>query len=289
MGAFKGKKSWNLIHIGKSAILQGLKVLHVSHELSLSEMEERYDMTFGSLVDGKEGPRKWPLDKNNPIGDWTVECTQLENNNLLSVTFSRPTIYNNAAVRKARQRVGALGGSLILKKFPSGTCSMNELENYITYLEKFENFHPDVLINDYVEKMDLGNSDELRHRINDSYLAHKKIADDRNILVVTASQVTRNAIRAPKIRKEHFSEDIQKAGNVDLALAICQTDYEIERDIGKMYVVANRSGAEDVWCQFGMCINMGQFCLWSRPSFQAVVSKEEEGLEEESSQKHMPF
>ena len=279
MGAFKGKKSWALIHFGKTAVLNGLSVLHISHELSKEEMEERYDMAFGSMVDGKEGPGKEPTNAGNYSDDWRVKSTVLEEGVIRREMLTRPTIYNIAAVKNVRRRVAGMRGKLRIKKFPAASCTMEELRAYIHYLENFKGFHPDVIINDYVEKMNLGTDGEIRHRINQAYLIHKRIADEMNVLVITASQVVRAAIRAPKIRKEHFSEDIQKAGNVDMALAVCQTDEDIKMDTGKIYVVANRSGAEDIWCQIGMNINIGQFALWSRPSWQSESNVE--GVEKE--------
>lgn len=269
MGAFKGKKSWSLIHFGKHAVLQGLKVLHITHELSREETEARYDMAFGALVDGKEGPKKHPTDLDDFMKKWEVESSYLEDGAVKYNTIIRPTIYDLNEVQKIRNRVKGFGGKLRIRKFPAGSCTMEDMLGYIHYLEKFKGFHPDVIINDYVEKMNLGTKDELRHRINDVYLAHKRLADELNVLVITASQVIRSAIRSSKIRKEHFAEDIQKAGNVDLALAVCQSEEEISLERGKIYVVANRTGAEDVWCQIGMNINIGQFALWSRPSWMA--------------------
>ena len=280
MGSFKGKKSWSLIHFGKVAVMNGLNVLHISHEISEKEMEERYDMAFGSLVDGQEGPGKEATDVRDHTKDWTVKSTVLEEGVIRREMLVRPTIYNIDVVKKVRKRVAGMRGKLRIKKFPAGTCTMEQLRSYIHYLEKFKGIHPDIILNDYVEKMNLGTDGEIRHRINNAYLGHKRIADELNVLVITASQVIRKAIRAPKIRKEHFSEDIQKAGNVDMALAVCQTDDDIKMDTAKIYVVANRSGAEDVWCQIGMNINVGQFALWSRPSWQSEGDFDEYAKEE---------
>ena len=264
---YKVGKTWGCIHFGTQALLSGCKVLHISHESSMEEIEKRYDMGLGGLV-GTEEPREINFEKvdesGNVVERWANEVD---------------TVYNLGKIQSVRKNVSRFGGELIIQKYPMGTCTINELDRYLDYLETFENFVPDVLINDYVEKMNLGNDGEVRHRINQAYLIHKRIADEMNVLVITASQVIRSAIRAPKIRKEHFSEDIQKAGNVDMALAVCQTDDDIKMDTGKIYVVANRSGAEDIWCQIGMNINIGQFALWSRPSWQSESNVE--GVEKE--------
>src|SRR5690606_13634892 len=84
----------------------------------------------------------------------------------------RPSIFDDAAVAKTRQRVSRLGGRIIIKKYPMGTCSMSELNRYLNYLERYENFIPDLIINDYADLMEEVVSQEAspRQGINQVYI-----------------------------------------------------------------------------------------------------------------------
>jgi len=273
MGAYKGLKSWALMHIGKTALFHGLKVLHISHEMSEREVEERYDQLIsGFMVDGRVGPNKWPVEPNQPDGEWRVLLRLLGNGGVVAPKeLVVPSVLNISTVIANRKRVKKLfGGDLRIKKYPPKTCSMDMLRSYINSLKHFDGFVPDVIINDYVDDMDLTCYDEqLRHQLNEAYLDHKKMADELEALVVTASQVNRKAIEAPVMDKRHFAEDLRKAGNVDLALGICRTAVMKRVDRANLFVVVNRTGAEGVWCQIGTGVQAGQFAIWSISAAEA--------------------
>ena len=249
MGGYKGNKSWALLHAAKTALMGGLKVLFVSHELTEMEVEKRMDMMWGAMVDEEE-PKKVEIrtrDENGRFDDF-IEL--------------RPSVYDVGAVNKVRDVMGRMGGRLIIKKYPINTCTMAELNRYLDHLEQFCDFVPDVVINDYADIMSYTSEfNEKRHGLNDVYLGHKTIADERNILVMTASQVTVEAIKKRRIKMSDFSEDKRKAGNVDLALAICQTDKMEEIGMMSVNVVANRSGLMNVGCTVLYNLEIGQFCL----------------------------
>jgi len=249
MGGYKGNKSWALLHTAKVALVHGLKVLFVTHELTEIEVEMRMDMMWGAMVNEKE-PKEVKIKTRDESGKFDT------------IVDTRPSVYDIDAVSKSRDVMMRFGGRLIIKKYPINTCTMEELNRFLDYLEQFEDFVPDVLINDYADIMSFTSEfDEKRHGLNNLYLGHKTIADERNILVMTASQVTVEAIKKRRIKMSDFSEDKRKAGNVDLALAICQTEKMEELGMMSMNVVANRSGAMNVGCTMLYNLDIGQFCL----------------------------
>ena len=172
------------------------------------------------------------------------------------------SVLDKSAVRKIRGNVARLGGRLIVKKYPMGTCSMDELFRYLDYLEAYENFIPDILINDYADIMKLSEGD-LRHGLNEIYIAHKGLADERSMLVVTVSQVVVKG-RSGKIAGRHLSEDARKWGNIDKGFAINQSEKQHEKGLAEIHVFANRSGYQGSRCIIGQSLDTGQFCLWSK-------------------------
>jgi len=252
-GGFKGKKSFSLVYFGIRALMRGLKVLHVSHELSLEDTEERYDQGLGCLT-------KDPILANDGV---EFEDIDAEGNVLQIKTLHPGCTKDLATVQRVRKTASRFGGDLIVKKYPMGTCTMGELRRYIEYLEMYENFIPDVVINDYPEKMKLPPSEKRNDMINDMYLDCKGLADEKKFLMIIASQVTRDALKRSKLRQGDSAEDIRKIGNVDLAIGISQMGDTGNRMCA--YVMANRHGPQNVGCLFAQNLDLGQFCYQTYP------------------------
>jgi hypothetical protein len=252
LGGYKGKKSWALQHLARTALLWGRKVVYVSHELSREQVERRFDRSFGALVKDPEARDVRVCYRDEKTGEFRTEIQR------------RPSVFDIATVKKVRQKVKRMGGRLIIKKYPIGTCTVDELNRYLNYLERFEEFVPDVLVNDYADIMAYrGRGDNPRHGINDTYLGLKAIADERNCLVVTASQGNREAIRKKKPSQKDVAEDIRKLANVDTMIGVCQTEEMAQQELASLWVVVNRDDIMDVGCNILMNLDIGQFCVSS--------------------------
>ena len=257
MGGYKGKKSWSLLHIAKIAVEQGLNAIYISHELSAEELEERLDMMLTHKASEDkyintivESPIYDPRDKQIYIQPY--KCKHVDENKDL--------------IKKKRKEWASLnGGNFKIKKFPMGKCSVEQMENYLDYLEQYHDFIPDVVITDYLEKMDISKYDkDSRHQIDQGYIKLKGIADERQIVLFTASQVTTEALSKEKIIMQNLAEDKRKAGNVDLLLAVSGTEEQDRAGISRMTVVATRSrGDQGEYCMFSHCIPLGQFAVSS--------------------------
>ncbi len=255
LGGYKGKKSWGCIHLGTQGLINGLKVLHITHELSMEDTEMRYDMSLGGLASSM-------VDK---VQDVTFEDFNAQGETISTSVLQRPTISDIAAVRSVRKTVSRFGGDLIIRKYPMGSCTMEEIVRYLDYLESFEGFIPDLVINDYIEKMKIPANGRERDTINEFYIKTKGIADDRKHLIVTVSQVTRDALRKKKLDQKDFAEDIRKLGNTDMVFAISQTDEQALENRMMWTVLANRHGAMDFSAIFAQNLDAGQFCINSWP------------------------
>lgn len=265
LGGYKGKKSYTLHHIGVRALVRGLNVLHVSHENSQDICERRYDRMVGSLVDEKDRGIAVPVRSFNH----TAEKVEV-------VMVKRPCISDAVERKKARATLHRFGGRLIIKKFPMGSCDMRELERYLDQLEQFESFVPDVLLNDYPDiQKPLDSSKQVRDQLNETYIYHKRLADERNMLVVVPSQATRAAIRAKRITMKDFAEDVRKLANCDWTIAVCQTDVQATSGLGSLYVVAARDGLMDVGCGLVLNLETGHFATDSFPLRAGVLVADE--------------
>lgn len=133
------------------------------------------------------------------------------------------TVESGLSIHHALNRSGIIKPNrLRLKQFPSGEVTMPELETYITNLESYEDFIPDVIITDYADKFRSVRATDYRHTLHDVWEAHKALSQKRNVLVVTASQS--NTARSGKdIKDGDWAEDIRKKNLVDAGISINQS------------------------------------------------------------------
>lgn len=252
LGAPKAGKSWWIAHTGKAAVIRGLNVAHLSFEVSQEEQETRYDMMFSCR--GTKG-----VGESRRIMVWNEERETPEERSI-----KIRSVYDPKAIIAARKRVLRTGGSLRIKKYPQGSCTPAEVERYLNYLEAHEDWTADVILLDYPDLMDLSQyGTELRHQLNGAYIWAKGLADRRNVLVVAVSQVKREAMDKRVVRAKDVAEDVRKAANCDIMLAIGRGPEEMKTGLAGINVLLNRSGHQDSNCTVSMCLDVGQFAISS--------------------------
>jgi len=252
LGGPKAGKSWFLAHCAKTAVSRGLNTLHLTFEVSREEQETRYDMMISCRGTSHIGEKR-------RVMIWNDDTDKPDERNIMI-----RSVFDAKAVIAARRRLLRLGGSLRIKKYPQGGCSPAEVDRYIEYLEAYEDWSPDVVVLDYPDIMDLSQfGAELRHQLNGVYIWAKGLADRRNVLVFAVSQVRREAMARRWVRAADCAEDIRKAANCDIMLAIGRGPEEVAAGIAGLSVLLNRSGHQDVGCTISMCYDVGQFCLSS--------------------------
>jgi len=268
---YKVGKTWGCIQLANQARLLNNNVLMISHEASVEEIEMRLDMMQGSLVSTSS-----PED---------VEFTTYNNRGVITgkhVEF-RDTVHDLEAVKKVRDIANRWKNSIHIKKYPMGTCTIEEIERYMDHLETFHHFIPDMLVNDYVEKMLMSSAYEGRDRINETYMNLKRIADERNILVVTASQVKTKFLESSNISEAGApAEDARKLGNIDLGLFFGMNRSQARRNLMQAYVLVNRSGPAKFGCVVNRNLQVGQLALSCWPiQFDADGNEVDSGRAEE--------
>ena len=250
-GGYKGGKTWALMDIARTGLMHGKKVLFISHEVGQDELELRFDMMFSSRGTSQIGK--------------VIECKYYDKkrHELCTKSMEIRSVFENGIVQKARTRLARMGGRMQIKKYPMGQCSFAEIERYLNYLETYESFVPDIICNDYADIMDQnGGREDLRHQLSRIYIQHKGLADERNILVVTASQIATQYLLKKSIPQNAPAEDKRKIGHADIMLGIARTEEMVKEGMGRICIMANRSGSHQfAACQFSSCLDVGQFCL----------------------------
>ncbi len=252
LGAYKGKKTWGLISLGRAALNQGLVVVHLTHELTELETRMRYDQSIAWAVDPQFSSRnlRVPYFVNENSTDVAYE----------SHTFN--TIYDIDYIRKKLKVFQRYGGRLFIRGYPMGTCRIKDVVSYLDFLEVQNRIVPDVLITDYAGIMCPDNKNQDRREgLNQINMDLKSIAQERGIIVLTANQTTRTAISKPVAREVDLAEDIRTAATADLIMSINQTDKERANNQARLFGAVFRHGPAHFHILCTQLIECGQFAM----------------------------
>jgi replicative DNA helicase len=128
------------------------------------------------------------------------------------------------------------GNNLRVEAYPTGKFSVHDLENRLTLLEQEENFFPDIIIIDAADNIKKQDRDR-RIEIGRIWEQLVALGQERNCLIVTASQTNRPAINKPDLTMEDLSEDFSKAMISDIFLALNQTTHEKDQQTLRLSII----------------------------------------------------
>lgn len=239
-----------MIHFGKTAARMRLKVLHISLEMSEEKMSQRYNQSLFSYTKRKTDIRYATFKKD--------ELGRL--NGLSFEELSRPSLEDSNAKQNLVKKLDKFKNRLkiYIKRFPTNSLTILGLENYLDNMERQYNFVPDLLLVDYADLMKL---DNLNVRIDTGilYKELRRIAIERNIAVVTASQSNRLGEDSKVITLKHMAEDYSKAATADNIIAYCQTQAEARLGLARLFVAKARDEERELSILISQCYRMGQF------------------------------
>jgi replicative DNA helicase len=270
-------KSWWLIHIGRTALISRLKVLHVTLEMSEEQCTQRYLQNLFSIGvrETRTTVTRLTEVKN---GDPPI---QHEFNERMDGQFRfRGNDDNFTAAREELEaRLHWSGGklsNLIIKRWAPGTLTMNELVAHIDMLAMTENFVPDILIIDYLGlmKLDKGKT-EHRHALGQTLVDLRGFAVERNIAVVAAQQVSREGARSAQVDSTHVAEDWSLVGTADIVATISRSTAEKELGMCRLFFSKVRGEADGFGVVLTQNYALGQFVIDSipmTPKYHAILS-----------------
>lgn len=163
------------------------------------------------------------------------------------------------------------GARLKLVTVPAGLISVKDIRVMLENYEHYQNWMPDIVITDYSDKMAPDNKfeKEYRHRLNDISAAHKALALDKNILVLTASQTSIGRDEDRDIDSGGFAEDIRKKGEIDIGWSLNQTAMEKRRGIMRVKTMKQR---HDDYSTLDSCIVLQQLKL-GKPYLDSCINR----------------
>lgn len=245
-------KSRFLVHLGKYALLQRKKVLHVTLEMEEEKVRILYLQSLFS-VSTKEATVMLPILKREGGELQGIVWEELlEKDRYLGSKKVRDMIKMRLTEPK--------WGNLIIKEFAEKTLSFPQLEAYLDNLFSFHNFTPDIILIDYPDLMDIS-PDNVRIETSNMYAKLRGLGKERNMAIVAVTQPNRLAEDVKLITRKHVSEDKTKIDISDNVLTLNRTAEEEEKGVARIYVDKSRNERGGNTVLVTQSFALGQFCL----------------------------
>lgn len=248
-------KTWGAVHVGKAAVLQRKKVLHLSLEMGQEQIMQRYYQALFAV----------PKHETK-----SVDIMQLKMNNLgklegfeteqITPEFSLDYVDVATELEAHLEWIGVKLDNLIIKSFPMRSLTMNGLRAYLDNLEMVEGFIPDLLIVDapYLMKLDARN---YRIELGRNVEELRGLCGERNMAGFMTHQLSREGARTNNPGVIHIGEDWSIVQTCDFITILSATEQEFDLGLGRLYVGKGRDERD----KFGVLITQqyatGQFAL----------------------------
>lgn len=197
-------KSMALAHLGAQAVKAGKNVIHYTLELSEAVTGQRYDSCISEIP-------------------------------LSSLFHRKPDVLESIA---------DLGGSLIIKEYPTKTASPNNIRAHLEKLKK-RNQKIDMIIVDYADLLKpTSHFKEKRSELESIYENLRAISQEYKCPLWTASQTNRSGLNAEVVTMESISEAFNKCFVADFICSISRTIRDKNANTGRMFIAKNRNGPD---------------------------------------------
>jgi hypothetical protein len=238
IGASGVGKTWWLMLIALRALFAGLNVVFVSMEMSEKQMARRIQ----HWINGKP-TRRWAGELLIPTFENSYDTE------ICYKTVTKQELTISMAINKSKilKRSALIRGNYFkLITYPSKSVTMNGISHCLYNLEHYNNFIPDVIVTDYADKVNPEDArQQRRHQIADIWEGHKSLAQEKNCLVVTASQ-SNTARSGNDIKQGDWAESIEKLNMSDVGMAINMSPDDKKNGVMRALLVKQRDDAFDL-------------------------------------------
>lgn len=253
-GAAGRGKTWFLVHVGKHALMDRKKVVHLSGEIDEEEVIGRYYQSIFSV-----SKRKEPVEITEFERD--LEEFQGLTRNDYKPQFSLED--ERIAPIELEQHMISFGKkaeNLWVKRFKPNEWTVGHIRAYLDMLEQTEGFVPDMIIVDYLGllKKDIKN---VRGSMSMNCEDLRGLMIERNAAGVTAHQLSKAGELAVMAKGTHLAEDWSIMGTCDAVVTYSCTDLEFEHGLGRLFVSKNRSDKDRFQIVVTQAYAVGQFAL----------------------------
>ena len=247
-------KSWWLTHLGRNALMQHGRGVHISLEMPQEEVIARYYRNFFAIGKREEKFTRvsFELDSLGKLKDFReVEGTTAKRR------LTDPKIKSFLEERLVKWR--GIMDNLVVKSFPSGTLNMRMLEAYLDMLAN-EGFYPDFMLLDYPLIMEHPR-DHLRESLGRTLVELRGLMDERNMAGGVAGQSNRAGAQSKTVEDTNIAEDWSQGFTYDMGCTFSQTKQEKAMNLARLLVDKNRGDADKFTVLISQNYAQGQFCV----------------------------
>jgi len=252
-----GKTAW-LCHLGKMAMLNRMRIAHISLEMSEPRVISRYMQGMFSV-----GKRATPTART----DWNID-DQKRFTELIRTAHTPSLSLDADDIREQlRNRITRMKGRLqriVVKSFATGTLTVEALVAYLDLLADSTGFVPDIILLDYADLMRFDGKD-FRIALGNLYKQLRGIAGERDVAIATVTQANRSASRVGRTSAEDVAEDWSKIATADTVLTYASSAAEREMGLARITVAAHRNDEDKFSVVISQNYASGQFALKSAP------------------------
>ena len=255
-GTAKFGKTWFLLHLAKHSFMRGKRVLYVSLEMGQDVFLRRCIQTFFACTKREAKQLHRAYFKTNEDGRFV----ELETRGL----GRRPALKNaedRATIRAFLTRLQHKPRFLI-KKFPTRSITVKDLDGYLDALEATTGFIPDHLLVDYPKIMHL-DAKNLRTSLGVCMEDLRGLADRRNLAVSAVHQLNRAGSGKSTPDVQDMGEDWSVVQTADTLVIGARTDDEKELGLARLFVGVGREDADRFSVLLAQNYDIGQFALQS--------------------------
>lgn len=267
VGLPKMGKTWFLVNLGKQAVKDGHKVLHISLEMSERQISKRYHQAiFAVAQHRKEDSLKTKIELRRKDN----ETRGIKKGDIRFIrqipykpghSLEDPDIYKYLLSR--RRRFERKLNRIEIKSFPTGQMTISMLESHLDNLESQYGFVPDLMLIDYPQLMKIS-VQNYRLELGKIVQNLRGIGVERNMAVVAVSQSTRAGMRNKTgksvITLDQIAEDFSQSHTADVVLSYNQTSEEKSLGLARIYVAAAREEEGEFTVLIAQHYESGQFC-----------------------------
>lgn len=202
-------KTHFLTNVSAAGIENGLNVVYVSLEIADFKIGLRHDAYFSGVA----------------IND----------------------VPSNEEKVKAEVRSAVPKGRLFIKEFPTRGASVNTIRSYLQRLKTMKQFSPDLLVLDYAALLRAPKiGDKGSHDLESVYAELRGLAQELNLLVVTADQTNRTGMNQEIVTLESIAENFNRATVCDAIITISRTMDDKAGGTGRLFLAKSRFGPDGI-------------------------------------------
>ena len=273
LAPMKRGKTFALMDAGVIAVQNGLKVLHVSLEMSEHQMNKRYWTALSGQLNKD----------NNDINYSYFEKLDTDSKKCWVIKhkiISRKAV-SIAEIQSKQKNLRRLfrGGDIRVLAVPAYSLTVEALDIELDRLAQQEKYIPDVIIIDYADIMAPSEKGDYRNQLDGIWKRLRGMAQKRKCAVFTASQSGRASIDK-NVDSKDIAEDIRKLAHITSMVSLNQTPAEKQAGILRLKQLAVREGeAEFREAVCTQCLSIGRIVTDSH--FDDEIDSIEEDEQEE--------